>query len=393
MSGDRPADRLTDLEIASGLVLGADGPAVDPDGGRGVGPVEALERALLPALTRAPCVIGFSGGRDSSALLAVATRLAERQGLEPPVALSLRYPSAPSAQESSWQELVISDLGISDWLQVDVTDVDLVSQRMTAFLERYGVVWPPNAVLTAIAIARAPGGSSFVSGLGGDQLFGQWRWRSLADGLSRRRRIAPYDALRLGYVALPGRVRARREGRRLHHGLIGQWLRPGAASELRLLAARELAEEPVWWRDRVRWRSRGRDLRLWLSTLRRISATRSIEAFAPLVEPGFVAALGEAGGPLGYGDRTATMEAIFAGVLPDEVLRRETKAIGHELFWQGGPQAFATDWDGSGVDHDLVDPEALRTEWRKPRPSDSSALLFQSAWLHSRRHAAGATAG
>jgi hypothetical protein len=45
-----------------------------------------LEELISPALERPPCVIGFSGGRDSSSLLALATHLARREGLPMPVA-------------------------------------------------------------------------------------------------------------------------------------------------------------------------------------------------------------------------------------------------------------------------------------------------------------------
>ena len=48
-------------------------------------PRPTLERILLGALQRAPCVVAFSGGRDSSALLAEATRVARVHGLEDPV--------------------------------------------------------------------------------------------------------------------------------------------------------------------------------------------------------------------------------------------------------------------------------------------------------------------
>src|SRR6185503_3688944 len=57
------------LETAAGVVLGV-APRRRLPASAG-GPLAALERAVLPALRRSPCLVSFSGGRDSSAVLAV----------------------------------------------------------------------------------------------------------------------------------------------------------------------------------------------------------------------------------------------------------------------------------------------------------------------------------
>src|SRR5262245_66597824 len=97
--------RPTALEIASGRMYGeyrasADLPA--PSRQRGPNPLAALEKAVLPALRRPPCLVSFSGGRDSSAVLAAATRAAGREGLPPPIPITLRVRNAPMAEESEW---------------------------------------------------------------------------------------------------------------------------------------------------------------------------------------------------------------------------------------------------------------------------------------------------
>jgi len=76
-------------------------------------------------------VVAFSGGRDSSLLLAVAADLAAREGLEPPIALTFRYPGDPAADESSWQEFVVAHLRAAhlpfEWVCRDITtELDVI---------------------------------------------------------------------------------------------------------------------------------------------------------------------------------------------------------------------------------------------------------------------------
>ena len=58
----------------------------------------------------------FSGGRDSSAVLATATMVARKHGLNDPVPITLRCPAIEEADETASQELVIRHLGIEEWL-------------------------------------------------------------------------------------------------------------------------------------------------------------------------------------------------------------------------------------------------------------------------------------
>src|SRR5665213_2751106 len=110
--------RLRGIELASALVFGVDDaiPPLEIAGPERVAtPRIALEAILVDALRRPPCVIGFSGGRDSSALLAVAAHLARREGLDPPIAATNVFPGDVQAAESEWQELLVRHAGIADW--------------------------------------------------------------------------------------------------------------------------------------------------------------------------------------------------------------------------------------------------------------------------------------
>lgn len=59
-------------------------------------------------LGRPPCLLAFSGGRDSSALLAVAVSVAHREGL--PLPIPLIYPGVAGTDESSWQYMILDHL-------------------------------------------------------------------------------------------------------------------------------------------------------------------------------------------------------------------------------------------------------------------------------------------
>lgn len=111
-------------------------------------PVAALEAVLLPLLSREPCCVSFSGGRDSSLLLAVATRLARREGLPAPLALCYRFRD-PRADEPAWQRLVLDALEIerSEWIEVG-EELDLLGPIARDLASRHGRRFPANATST-----------------------------------------------------------------------------------------------------------------------------------------------------------------------------------------------------------------------------------------------------
>lgn len=112
---------LNRLEIASGLVFGLAPPERLPSAREAGTPLEALERSIMPALLRPPCLVSFSGGRDSSTILALAVRLARREGLELPIPATNRFPSAAQSDDVEWQERVVVHLGLTDWVRADHT--------------------------------------------------------------------------------------------------------------------------------------------------------------------------------------------------------------------------------------------------------------------------------
>ena len=83
------------IELATSLVTGRRPAPARPFGaGRSLLPsLQACSSSvLLRSLQRPPCVVAFSGGRDSAGLLAAATRAARRHGLPLPIPATYRFP-------------------------------------------------------------------------------------------------------------------------------------------------------------------------------------------------------------------------------------------------------------------------------------------------------------
>jgi hypothetical protein len=103
----------------------------------------------------------------------------------------------------------------------------------------------------------------------------------------------------------------------------------------------------------------------------------------PFLDPGFAAALARAGGRTGLGDRTAVTRTLFGDLLPNAVVSRSGKALFDEVLWSQRSRRFAEGWHGTGVDQELVDQTALRSEWLSPEPHSATSMLLQHAWLAS----------
>lgn len=324
-------------------------------------------------------MIGFSGGRDSSALLAIAVTLARREGWPEPVPVTLEYDSERTF-ERPWQELVIAHLRVEDWVRQNIGDqLDLVGPVAADGLRRHGVLFPANAHMI-VPLALAARGGSVVTGVGGDDTFGQWPWSDLGDLLAGRRRARRGDVRRCAHALAPRRMRA--EVLRRRTPLLLPWLREEIRREAALRIALELSRAPCTWAARMRFSARWRPWRAAAWSVALLGSDHGASVHSPFLEPSYFASLARAGRRRGWGDRAATMRALFADVLPESLISRRGKAEFSEAIFSIHTRKFAGDWDGrSGIDPGLIDGEALREMWTASQPHSGSAMALQAAWL------------
>ena len=274
-------------------------------------------------------------------------------------------------------------LQIDRWRRIPISgELDLVGPYARQHLLRDGLLFPANAH-AVVPMLKAAGGRCLISGLGRDELLGSQQWRSVQDLLGGRRGLQRRDPVRLSAAVVPRRLRslARRstvvELNELH------WLRPATRSRLDR-SLRIGFEEPVAWASAVRPVGARRDVVLPLRAMERLARASGQRVCAPLLDPGFIAALARAGGRSGFGTRTAAMSQLARDLLPADILARNSKASFNRIFFGEESRAFAAGWSGRGIDETLVDPEALRNEWLSDVPDHRTSLLLQSAWLADR---------
>ncbi|WP_326554511.1 asparagine synthase-related protein [Micromonospora sp. NBC_01813] len=374
---DVPQPRPTARDVACGIVLGLDPaappwprPGASPTAGPDAqpAPLVALERAVLPALCRPPCLVSFSGGVDSSLVLAIAARVARREGLPDPVPVTWRFTDAPRAEESPWQHRVIDELGLGRQWQILQAgeDLDLVGPVAARLLDRYGPLHPPNRHLHLPIVELAQGGA-LLTGVGGDQILAGWRRRPG----SMRARL--------------GRLRSRlRAGVRHREPDPFPWLHPQAAREVRRAFLAEQRAEPHRLAERIGWHLRRRDLTLTRASLAAIATDHDVLTVTPLLDDGFAAALAAHQGHLRSPSRRELLASIADAELPPLVVAPRRKATFDEVFFRAATREFLRSWHGTGVDESLVDVAALRREWSGWPVNPRTAALVQHAWLAAR---------
>ncbi len=376
---------LSPIELATGLMYGLC-PEAEHGSHPGTGtPRQALDRILRVSLEHPPCFVAFSGGRDSSALLAAAVTVAKREDLDLPVPLTLEFASERT-HEHGWQELVLRHLRLDDRLVVSLSDeLDLVGPVSAEGLQRHGLLYPSNAHFV-VPLAKTARGGSLLIGLGGDDIFGRWPWHDLGDLMARRRGPRIGDLKRMAHACSPLSLRAQILRRREPFHF--PWIVEARRGEMAARVAREQASAPRTWAQRMLWSARWRTWRVTAESVALLGADHGAAVASPFLDPIYLASLARAGGRWGWGNRTETMRALFGDLLPDALLTRRGKAeFSGALF---GPEtvAFARSWDGrSGIDPTLIDGDGLRRAWLADYPPFPTSMILQAAWLARRSQA------
>jgi Asparagine synthase len=348
-------------------------------------PREALEAAVQRALRRPPCAVSFSGGVDSSIVLALAAHVARREGLPLPIPVTNRFPAVEEADENEWQERVISHLNIEDWVRLEWDDeLDIVGPVATEILRRHGILAPFNSHFHYPLLERVAGGS-LLSGFGGDELFESVSRAGAARVLVQRRRPRARDLRSLALALAPRSLRARVIARRRPFYRY-DWIRPAQLRRLAHAYGSWESRDPLrcdralrewWWPSRV--------VQCALAGMRVLAGDFDVLMSSPFVDPDVLVACAHAGGAvgLGAGSRARGFGRIVEDLLPGEVLTRHSKASFDGAFWTRRARAFVERWDGRGVDHESVDVDLLKAQWSQALPDAHSFVQLQRAWLAS----------
>jgi len=186
--------------------------------------------------------------------------------------------------------------------------------------------------------------------------------------------------LGVSFFAAPRPVQRRFFSRRIRR-LLPPWLSPSAKAAVQRLWIAEEQSQPRRFDRYIHWLADRRYVAVTRRSLELVARDAGATIEHPLLDPGFLASIARAGGTLGFGDRTATMQRLFAGVLPDAVLTRGTKAFFGVALKGPHTQRFLDSWTGEGLDRGLVDEDAIRATWAAREPHGMSMLLLQSVWL------------
>jgi asparagine synthase (glutamine-hydrolysing) len=345
-------------------------------------PAAALVDAIAQLLDDRPCLVEFSGGCDSSLVLAAARQACRQVGHDAPIPVSYRYDD-PRSEESDWQHLVLDLLGLRDrHLVVDARGrAELLAPEACRLLREVGLVWPGTILARAGLWAELPAGV-LLTGEGGDEILGVRR-ATAASQLSRRA-LRPGGRRALLGAALhelsPHAARQRGFAAAALDGYGPWWLEEGPRRELCRLIAAELADEPL---DPARFPRYHLSLaRVWVvvDNLRAIAARYGLQWEAPLLDPAVAASIARSTPRHAYLGRAALLDRYFTELLPGRIRHRESKALFTDAHFGPSTRAYLAEWSGDGAP-DGVDVDWLRRHWRGRSIAMGTHLLAQAVWL------------
>lgn len=340
-------------------------------------PRAELERIIDDQFTSGRQVfVCFSGGRDSSAVLALAVHVARRNGARLPIPVTLRFPDHPESDEAKWQEMVVRHLGLTEWIVIERPDADLLDPAITERLTTRGLFYP-SQIGSYLPIVAAASGGVVLTGEGGDESFGGWKFRAALHPVD----WGPVDAAKAVAVATLSRGPSLTKRWYRQRGWPYPWLTDGGRRAVQPALDEATEIEPVGWRHYLAWVFARRAWHVAEHTLDLVGQDSGCSIVHPLCEATLLSALAETWPRRGPADRTDVMGAVVGDLLPRSVVERDDKAVLASVFIGERSRAFIEQWDGSGVDEEWVDAQALRDVWRQRYPYVGSFNLLHQAWL------------
>ncbi len=374
----RDGHTWTALELAAGWPLGGEVLAL-PDTSRA--PRAIIEESVREALLQRPCVVEFSGGRDSSAILAVAMHVARRDGLEEPVAVTRVYPGSAEADEGAWPEIVVRHLGVREWERIPIhEELDAVGDIALKLVRRFGPLWPPAAHSHVPIFERCRGGA-VLTGEGGDTMFGSQRGSPLRRVLARRQRINRAALRALWRSHAPRWLRRRAVFEQQSYSARVSWMTPEAFAAFQELKVAHELEQPLSWAGSIGWQLGARSWRIGYAFLEKLANEHHVALHQPLSTPALAGALVDDAGYLGFKSRADAMLGLFGDLLPEAVLRRTTKASFNASLFGSRSRSFAASWHGVASFTGLVEAEAVRERWLSHAPHPALIPALQAAWM------------
>jgi asparagine synthase (glutamine-hydrolysing) len=288
----------------------------------------------------------LSGGLDSSAVAAIATRRAPRLD-----AFAAAFPTEPEFDETAWAQRVAEHLGIA------LSEVAIQQRDPLQAGERWLRVWRlplpvPGLIIERplIAAAADQGATVVLDGQGGDELFSTAHFL-IADRVRRLRLLAAWRLARrhewlgadppLRHVwrvfsevglrgAFPPELHERARRRQSPDRYAPDWLRPDL---LRLYRDDQdpwrwkRLDGPRWWASHADTLTRGRERADIADYVRRRARLGNLEARSPLLDVGLVELVLTLPPETNFNpvtSRSLVREALH-GTLPDAVLARQDK--------------------------------------------------------------------
>lgn len=375
--------RLSQWELLTGWVGGFE-PWPAPGGGL-IGARQEFEAEVLAALCRPPCVVAFSGGRDSTAILCVATHLARREGLPEPIAATHDFSGLGAADETSWQELVIRRLGLRQWERVrDPGAFDVLGCRAREGLARFGLLWPALVHCHAPLVELAGYGGSLVVGEGGDEVMGEHRLTVFNYLVKTKRRPNRSEALSMARSLAPRSLRQSWRRRQMEEADLHPWLPRELQQRFLRQDAQDATAIPLRWDLGVVRHLARRSVTTANNNIAAVLGSSGVSLQTPFLGARFVTAWAAEGGRRGFVSRTGMMRRLFGDVVPDEICRRTDKARFGAAAVGEESRSFLAGWHGEGVDSSLVDVELFKGACLRERPPFAVQMLLQAAWLGTR---------